>query len=173
MKPFLLLSALLSSLPLACAQSSPTPSIATKVCGPDQVNFAVRTEDSPQPALQPEPGKALVFVISQVWKPVRVGMDGNWIGSNAGHSYTSISVNSGEHHFCVEGKFFLGSKGKQVSLTSFVAEPDKTYFLRARLVPTWRGDANASKLFDLDLINADQGKYLLETLPYSVSRPKK
>lgn len=172
MKPFLLLSALLLSLPLAQAQSS-TPSVATKACGQDRVDFDVRTENFAQPSLQPDPGKALIFVISEAWKPMRVGMDGNWIGANPAHSYSSISADPGEHHFCVEGKFFLGSKGEQISLTSFVAEPGKTYFLRARLVPTWRVDRKASNLLDLELINADQGKYLVETSSYSTSRPKK
>jgi hypothetical protein len=76
----------------------------------------------------------MVFVISQVWRPIKVGMDSRWVGAGNGHTYISFSVDPGEHHFCAEGKFFLGSKGKQISLTSFVAEPGKTYFLRARLV---------------------------------------
>lgn len=174
MKPFLLLSVLLFSLPLACAQSSSTPSIATKVCGPDQVNFAVRTEDSPQPVLQPEPGKALVFVISEILKPMRAGMDGGWVGANAAQSYFSFSVDPGEHHFCAEGKFFLGSKGKRISLTSFVAESGKTYFLRARLFPDFPVEHGRFPIFfDLELINPDQGEYLVETSPHSISYPKK
>ncbi len=158
----------------ANAQSpSSASSVAAKACGKDQVDFDVRTENPPQSALQPEPGKALIFVISQVWKPIRVGMDGAWIGANGAHSYMSIPVNPGEHHVCVEGKFFLGSKGKQVSLTSVDVEPGKTYFLQARLIPTWQGDTKASDLFEFQLINPDEGKFLLEKLPYSTSQPKK
>jgi hypothetical protein len=100
-------------------------------------------------------------------------MDGNWIGANAAHSYISIAADPGEHHFCVEGKFFMGSKGEQIALTSLVAEPGKTYFLRARLVPTWRVDRKASNVFDFELINPDQGKYLMEASAYSTSHPKR
>jgi hypothetical protein len=173
MKPLLVLAALFLSSHLAYGQSSPASSIVTKACGPDEIAFDVQTESSSQPALQPQPGKALVFVISQVWRPLRVGMDGSWVGADAAHSYLSFSVDPGEHHFCAEGKLFSASKGKQISLNSFVVESGKTYFLRARMVPTWRVDTKARDLFDLELINPDQGQFFLETLPHSVSHPRK
>jgi hypothetical protein len=99
-------------------------------------------------------------------------MDGNWVGASRAQSYISFSADPGEHHFCVDGKFFSGSKGKQISLTSLDVESGKTYFLQARL-HFWQPIGNFYTAFDLELLNLDQGKYLLEILPYSTSHPKK
>jgi len=173
MRPLILFGAFVLCSPFANAQSPSVSSVATKACGQDHVDFDVRTQSSSQSALQPEPGKALILVISQVWKPIRVGMDGAWLGANAAHSYMLFSAEPGEHHLCVEGTFFSGSRGRQVSLNAFVAEAGKTYYLQARLIPTWRTDTKASGLFEFQLINPDEGKFLLERLPYSTSHPKK
>jgi hypothetical protein len=173
MKSFVILTALFLYLPAAHAQASLRQSVVTKACGNDQVDFDVQIENAPQSNLQPEPGKALVYVISQVWSSVKVGMDSGWVGANKGHSYISFSADPGEHHLCGDWKKGGGSKGRKISLTSFLAEPGKVYFLRARMVPTWKGDLRGSNGFDLELINPDQGEFLLESLPHSTSHPKK
>jgi hypothetical protein len=172
MKPFMILTVLFLYLPVARGQASPPSSIATRACGQGQFGFEAQTENSPQSNLQPEPGKAMVFVISQVWTPIKVGMDSVWVGANKSHSYISFSADPGEHHLCADWKVGGGSKIRAISLSSFIAEAGKIYFFRARAVPTWRADVKGSPSFDLELINPDQGKLLLESLPHSTSHPK-
>jgi hypothetical protein len=173
MKPFLILIVLALFSPLSPAQASPVPSIATKACGTDQVDFVVQTENSPQGNPQPEPGKAMVVVISQVWSPIKVGMDSRWVAASNGHSYISFSADPGEHHLCALWRVGGGSKGTNISLASVIAESGRTYFFRARMVPTWRGDLKGFNGFDFELINPDQGQFLLESLLPSTSHPKK
>jgi hypothetical protein len=164
MKAIAVLSSVLLCLPLARALSPSTSSIAAKAGGQQQVEFEVHTEKPPQA----ESGKAQIIVINQVWSSNRVGMDGSWVGANSAHSYLAFSVVPGEHHFCAEWK-----SGKPRTFTSLTAEPGKTYYLRMRILPEWRGDAKGANAFDLGPISPDEGQYLIESLPRSVSQPKK
>jgi hypothetical protein len=54
-------------------------------------------------------------------------------------------------------------------MMGFTAEAGKVYYIRARLFPGGNGDYS----FDVDLVNSDEGKYLVASSPYSVSHPKK
>ena len=53
-------------------------------------------------------------------------------------------------------------------MTHFSAEPDRVYYYRTRLVMSGQVE-----LLELDLIDSDQGRYLIGSYPMSVSRPKK
>jgi len=53
-------------------------------------------------------------------------------------------------------------------MANFTAEAGKVYYFRARVFP---GAHDYS--FDLDVINSDEGKYLVATSAFSISQPKK
>jgi hypothetical protein len=50
----------------------------------------------------------------------------------------------------------------------FQAEAGKVYYYRTRLVMS-----RAMELLELDPIDSDQGRFLIESFPLSVSKPKK
>jgi hypothetical protein len=78
----------------AFAQEGPAQLGPHAACGPVGVNF--KTETSVAQSLpQPEPGKALVYVVEDfpgssetIGAPtIKVGIDGNWVGATQGRSY--------------------------------------------------------------------------------------
>ena len=82
----------------------PTAVDALKIaCGSDAVKFNVKSSEGRPPAPQPEPGKALVYVVEQYERPgnelgtptVRVGLDGSWVGANRGTSHLFFPVEAG------------------------------------------------------------------------------
>ncbi len=97
---------------------------------------------------------------------MKLAMDGAWVGANHGNSYFSVSVEPGEHHVCVtlQSSFVA----QRVELAHFTAEAGKTYYYRSELVTS-----RSVELLELDPIDSDQGKYLIDSFPLSVSTPKK
>jgi hypothetical protein len=151
-------------------------------CGPADVKFDVRHDNTRHPLLQePEEGKALVYVIEVFQKPpgelgnptIRVGLDGSWVGANQGSSYLSFSVDPGEHHLCTNWQSMWKRLSDQHSLTSFTAEAGKTYFFRVQTHVESEGRESQIWYIDLQTVNADEAKYLIATSLLSVSQPKK
>ncbi len=148
-------------------------------CGPLQTKFSVTTASTLHALPEPEPGKALVYVIEdQKFKYIRdvtarVGLDGEWVGANVGDSYLFFSVSPGEHHLCTD--WIPGPiAGRLVSLAPLMAEAGETYYFRARITGGVRTLArNGGLSIDLDRINSDEGKLLVESSALSVSHPKK
>jgi hypothetical protein len=167
---------LLAFMLLSCisfAQDEAAIAKAKSACGSDDVSFTVKTSEGSHPVATVEPGKALVYVVGQdlgcvnCGKVARIGLDGIWVGAIDFGSYTSFSVEPGEHHLCANWQsFFAGSK-KPVGLTNFTAEAGKVYYLRVRVL------AITQVLIDLDLINLDQGQYLVAFSKMSESHPQK
>ena len=171
---FFAASAFGQEIPVAAAESA---------CGPADTQFTIKTTDGLQSLRQPEPGKALVYVIEdQKMSYVRsvtsrVGLDGAWVGANRGNSYLFFSVDPGEHHLCADWVSDFVAGGRVVALAPLTAEAGKTYYFRARTI------AGASSLgeklrengasIDLDPVNSDEGKLLVASSALSVSHPKK
>jgi hypothetical protein len=168
-----LLISILYCLP-ALAADQPLPEVAAvrAACGPESVKFNVKPSPGQPSAPQPEPGKALVYVVEQFDGPphpiVKVGLDGSWVGANRGTSYLFFAIEPGEHHLCAEWQVREppSSIRRTVSLASLRAEPGQTYYLRARFL--W--NANSP---DFEKIDPDQGRLLVETSPLSDYRQKK
>jgi hypothetical protein len=157
---------------------------AEAACGPKNVKFEVKmgTTDPPQP----EPGKALVFVIEDLGQcpdcnngqggfltnvsnaVTKVGMDGAWVGANQGNSYFFFAATPGEHHLCINWQSRLQVRSRAFAMANFTAEEGKVYYFRERVFP---GEHDYS--FDLDPVNSDEGKYLVATSGFSVAHPKK
>jgi hypothetical protein len=70
----------------ALAQDSAANPLAAAGCGPNEIQFDVKTDKKQHPTSQPEAGKALVYVIGAAWSdtvalhigtpPTRFGIDG-------------------------------------------------------------------------------------------------
>ena len=167
----ILLVAILVALPALAADHAPAVASARAACGPDNVKFNVSLSGV-QPPARPERGKALVYVVEQYDRPgnelgkptVRVGLDGSWVGANRSTSYLFFSVEPGEHHLCSDWQSIPRTiVPLQPSLAILTAEPDKTYYFRARVIE----HSLSLWTLDLELVNSDEGRLLVETSPLS------
>lgn len=156
----------------ALAQVAP-PAGPTAACGGQSVSFKVKLDESQHTLVQPDPGKARVYFIHDAgttntlgYPTVKIAMDGAWVGAHHGNSYFSVSVEPGEHHVCVTLQSSLVAQ--RVELAHFTAEAGKIYYYRTQLVTS-----RSVELLELDPIDTDQGKYLVEFFPLSVSNAKK
>lgn len=150
----------------AWAQIPSVPPIPSS-CGPKDASFNVKLDKSQHFLAKPEPGKARIYFIHEIWgssKPVMFGIDGAWVGANHGKSYLSVSVDPGERHICVAIQY-RDREGEQLSvvLAHLQAEAGQTYFYRTR----------DHLQLQIDPIDSDEGKYLLAFYPLSVPSPKK
>jgi len=150
---------------------------ATTACGPSGDHLKVDPESAKALPTQPEPGKALVYVIEDdgvanriiggniTW---RVGLDGAWVAALNRHSpYTTFSLTPGEHHLCVNWQSSLGYLAKATNLAHLEVEADKTYYFRVR-----KWESQTEVFVDLNPVDSDQGKLLLALQP-AVARNKK
>ncbi len=144
-------------------------------CGPKSTGFNVKRDESPHPPAQSEPGKALVYFIQDIGEvnclggcvTTKIGLDGAWVGADQHNSYFFVSVEPGEHHVCANPQSHVGMVSRQVALAHFTAEAGRVYYFRTR---SFMGGSQL--LFDLDLMDSDQAKYLISSYPLSVSHPK-
>jgi hypothetical protein len=147
------------------------PAVTTAACGPEEVNFNVKLDQSQHALAQPEPGKAWVYFIQEKGADAfgvttKIGLDGTWLGANKNSSYFGAPVEPGEHHVCANVRSF---RGHPIGLLHFTAEAGKVYYFNARVV---YGEESAVSLF-FGAVDSDQAKYLTASFPLSVSNPKK
>jgi hypothetical protein len=159
----------------AVAQDQSAIAAAEAGCGSKDARFDAKEDATQHPVPQPESGRALVYVVQELGEVqckgcalTRVGVDGNWVGANQGSSYFFFRVDPGEHHLCVNWQSRLEWRSRAFALANFTAEPGKTYYFRTRLFAT-----RTDYVFDLDLVNTDQGKFLVASSAFSVSHVKK
>jgi hypothetical protein len=168
----------------AFAQNPSTIPQLHPACGAMNTQFQVKMNDAQLPDPQVEAGKALIYVVEdQKYKAVRdvtlrIGLDGEWVGATRGNSYLFFSVEPGEHHLCADWTSDFLPSGRLVSLFGLTVEAGKTYYFRARTMGgpgslTERNGQGDTSSLDLDLVNRDEGKYLVTTSPMSVSHSKK
>jgi hypothetical protein len=156
------------------AQNSSVVASAQAACGPKDVSFDVQNDDTRHSILQPEVGKALVYVIQEdspgkcvSCTETKVALDGAWVGANRHNSYVSFAVDPGERHLCVVLQGLFVGALRFASLAHLNAEAGKIYYFRTRTPGEGR------PFVDLDAIDSDQGKFLIARFPASTSRPKK
>lgn len=175
MKNLLILTLL--SLPAFAADQTPLRASVT-ACGDDNVKFSVKAMEGREPAPQPEPGKALVYVVEEYDRPgnergkptVRVGLDGGWVGANRSTSYLFFSVEPGDHHLCSDWQGVpRWIVPVRASLAKLTAEAGQTYYFRARMME------HSLSLWTLDLepVNSDEGQLLVNSSPRSEYSLKK
>jgi hypothetical protein len=141
-------------------------------CGSDNVSFKVKLDKKDHPPAQPGAGKALVYFIhdsggapSLGYPTTRMGVDGAWAGANRSDSYFSVSVEPGEHHVCADLQTSLYED--RTEFAHFRAEAGKVYYYRTRLITS-----RSVELLELDLLDSDQGSYLISLYPLSVPTAK-
>lgn len=137
---------------------------AKSACGTKNVHYEVHTDENSHSPAQPEPGRAQIYMIEDQGPGLhlahittRVGLDGAWVGANQGNSYFVLPVSPGEHHLCANWQS-SSSFSKRFSFISFTAEAGRIYYFRVRA----RVD-----LFDLELINSDEGQFLVTSFALS------
>jgi hypothetical protein len=150
------------------------PAAVGASCGPKNVTFIVKDDNSQHTLAQPEAGKALVYFIQDIGAAAclgacvtRIGMDGAWVGALRHNSHFSVSVNPGEHHACMRLQS-MTAMGDLMAFVHVTAEAGKTYFIRTQTLATGGGTR-----LQMDPMDSDEAKYLIETLPLSVSHAKK
>ncbi len=150
-------------------------------CGPSNIEFDVKTDNTQHPMSQPEAGKALVYflhvesqdggVIGKGWVTSRVGLDGSWVGANHGKSYFFVSVDPGEHAACTEWQSSHKIYSRQSAALSFRAEAGKVYYIRTTVVEITAHHSNPG--MKLELIDGAEGQLLISASALSTSHPKK
>ena len=152
-------------------------------CGAANVQFSIKMDSSQTTAPEVESGRALIYVVEdqkfRAFNDVtaRVGLDGAWVGATRGNSFLFFSVEPGEHHLCADWVSSLLASGREIALFGFTAEAGKTYYFRARTTGgpssmTEKNGLDDTASIDLDLVNSDEGRLLVESSPLSVSHPK-
>ncbi len=143
-------------------------------CGPKNVSFDVKLDESRHTPTQPEPGKAIVYFIQDdgPWgehqhHTLKIALDGAWVGAYKWNSYFSVPVKPGVHHVCanVQSNYPVGS---QIALAHFTAEPGETYYFRTRFLNGMNG-MDIPSYVELDALDSDEGKYLIAFYPLSIS----
>ena len=160
----------------APAQDQAAIAKAKSACGPDEIHFDFQTTSGSPSIVEPEPGKARIYVIGRDnrWCGgcaiiARVGLNGVWVGAINGDSYLTVSIDPGEHHLCTNWQSQLSYRSNQVALANLTAEAGKIYYFRMRLLTQETGPA----LLDLDPVNSDEGRYLVLTSETGNSDVKK
>jgi hypothetical protein len=182
---FPLLAVLLSASALG---QSPLPDLRVEAgCGPSNIKFDVTTARNQPQISEPEPGKALVYIVEDVKNPsampfgqvtTRVGLDGSWVGANHGQSYMRFSADPGERRVCADWQSSLKSLQRLSGAATLNAEAGKTYFYRVEVTVPWTGRANErgddqSGQLTLQAIDRPEGLLLISRSASSSWRAKK
>jgi hypothetical protein len=150
-------------------------------CGPAATEFSVKVDKNQHVVTQPEPGKALVYVIAQENLDdsynigditTRVGLDGTWVGANYGESYLSFPLTAGEHHVCVDWQSSLASRQQLSEAAELTAEAGKTYYFRTWILPTGLAGGHREGLW-LEQVDSAEGLLLLAKAGQSAWKEKK
>jgi hypothetical protein len=177
MKRFLLLI-LVCTVPLL-AQTQTTDPRTAAGCGPLHSEFSVKVDKSDHSLLQPDPGKALVYVLVDE-RPdtgikigdvtTRVGLDGSWVAANYGPSYAVFAVAPGDHRICVDWQSSFGMRNKLNAAVNLSAQAGQTYFYRTLLsIAT----TNTSPGLWLEAVDPAEGQLLLSKTGKSAWKEKK
>jgi hypothetical protein len=98
-------------------------------CGDPSASFSVEADHVSNSPVQPDAGKALVYIIehdsnvASFPKPTtRAGIDGEWIGTTHANSYPSFPFDPGVRHLCrsLQKSVSLG-RGRQIAALHFTA----------------------------------------------------
>jgi hypothetical protein len=167
-----ILAALFFASPLL-AQDQAATALAVAGCGPDQIQFDVKTDKNQHPSAQPESGKALVYVFNVVADmgstTMRVGLDGAWLGANHGQSYFFFSVDPGNHHLCTNWQSTFKRISKLGSAANLSAEAGRVYYFRTKAYQLEQHKAAVI----LEPVDSAEGAFLIASSSLSSFHPRK
>jgi hypothetical protein len=155
-------------------QNSRVTAVVAAGCGPNEVHFQVKTDKKKHPTAEPDPGKALIYVIEDSafdhvaihtrTPPRRFGVDGEWVGANGYRSYFHFPVEPGDHRLCAEIQSRIqGAVHSSLAATSFTAEAGKTYYFRTK-TPNSESSSAALQIVPVD---PPEAQILLATAAFS------
>lgn len=154
------------------------PAAAQDACGSPRVKYTVKQVAAQPPPPQPEPGKALVFVVEhQVSTPAicvhcaiatRVAVDGQWVGAGSGDSWFAFSLAPGPHHLCAMFQARFSSTAQDKYFAPLTVESGKTYYIETRVEAL----DNQYQNIRLLPLNEEEGKDRVQTFPFSDSHRK-
>lgn len=168
----LVCSPLLLLRPLTAPAQQVETALLSKACGPDSAKFEVRRENIEPSSLDENASKSRVTIFVESFGnlggcgPVRIGVDGKWIGAACLGTWFTTDLNPGTHHLCID--FHWGLSGRRAALRRLTVEAGKTYYIRAEVVDSFNLNA-AVHLYPLD---EDEGELLVNTHKLSRSKPK-
>ena len=139
-KPTLILLLLAFSALPVFGQSQADAARAAAGCGPELIDFAVKTDKKQHPAPGPAAGKSMVFIIEELKTndlgfalggvTTRVGIDGQWVGANKSDSYFFLAIEPGEHRLCSGWQSSLKRYSQLQTALTFTAEAGRSYYFR-------------------------------------------
>ena len=177
----ILMLLLLACAPPVIAQDRSADSRTAAGCGPAATEFSVKVDKNQHVVTQPEPGKALVYVVElESWEDsynigditTRVGVNGAWVGANYGQSYLSFPLVPGEHHICVDWQSSLESRQQLSGAAELTAEAGKTYYFRTWVLPTGLTGGPREELW-FEQVDSAEGLLLLSKAGRSTWKEKK
>jgi hypothetical protein len=164
---------LLLLAPPVLPQDHSAPAPVNGGCGPADAQFGVITNKNQHPVAQPEPGKALVFVVEDIehGPTMRVGIDGAWVGANKGKSYFFFSVDPGDHQVCTnwQSGVFKKTAMRIGSAVTLNVEAGKVYYLRIQVYERSENDRTVK----LEPVETAEGQFLISSSFFSTSHGKK
>jgi hypothetical protein len=167
-----LLAFFASALP-TLAQDQAAAARAAAGCGPSQIQFDAKLDDTLHLLAQPEQGKAILYVFEDDFTgpTMRIGIDGSWVGATIGKSFVYFPLAPGEHSICTEWQSNVFKKTSQRvgGAKSLTVEAGKVYYLRM----TFEEVTQASGRIKLELADYAEGQFLLSSSALSNSHPKK
>ncbi|MGH9723986.1 MAG: hypothetical protein ACRD41_02885, partial [Candidatus Acidiferrales bacterium] len=157
-----LLALLLFASP-AFAQKPASAAAARFACGPANVKFDATAGQPLKSLQQPDPGKAMVYVVESFEKvpnelgnpTIKVGLNGAWMGAMRESTFISFPVTPGEQHLCVNWQSVWGRFSNLYALQGFTAEAGKSYFFKARITE----DDNVYRLRLVPLGDSDESRF--------------
>jgi hypothetical protein len=162
----------------ALAQNQAAAARASAGCGPDKVQFEVRTDKKQHAEAQPEAGKAIVYVFEDerqdpgalplLAATIRIGLDGHWVGANHGKSYFLFAVDPGDHNLCASWQSSIKTFSQLASAASLSAEPGKAYYFQAKV----NERSHDKPAVRLEAVDPAEAKLLIASFSLSISRPK-
>ena len=151
----------------ALAQDKRAISRAEEGCGPQDVKYEVKTDDSQHPAPTPEDGKALIYFVADGHLTSIFGFDEKWVGAVEGGRYFFVQIDPGEHHVCAMLQSSLPGRGPRISVHSLKAESGGSYYFRIRMV-----GINTGFVPQLNQLDSDEGRWFVAWSKFSTSHPK-
>jgi Protein of unknown function (DUF2846) len=141
-------------------------------CGPNEIQFDVKTSKKQHPKGELETGKALIYlfddrggVLNIGPAPIpRVGVDGTWLGANKERSYFFFSVAPGSHNLCTSSKEpFESATNSTLAATTFTAEAGQIYYFVVKAAVSPQGNTK----FKIQETEPAQAELLIGELAFS------
>lgn len=158
--------------PITFGAQQEAGALLSEACGPDKAKFEVHRDNAEPLSLDKSDSKSqLILFVESLGNlsgcgPVRIGVDGKWIGAACLDTWFITNLDPGTHHLCVD--FHWGLSGRHVELRKLTLEVGKTYYYRAEVI----GSYNLNGAIHLYALDEDEGKFLVNTHKLSRSKPK-